>query len=72
MIFLVDHDAERLPAIHDHCAACAFGGVLPADQMPLDQHLLFQGGKILEVEVNIGDDVYLDVEREFAAALARD
>jgi arylsulfatase A-like enzyme len=32
----------------------------------------FQGGKILEVEVNIGDDVYLDVEREFAAALARD
>ena len=25
-----------------------------------------------EVEVNIGDDVYLDVEREFAAALARD
>jgi hypothetical protein len=32
----------------------------------------FEGGKILEVEVNIGDDVYLDVEREFAAALARD
>lgn len=32
----------------------------------------FQGGTILEVEVNIGDDVYLDVEREFAAALARD
>jgi arylsulfatase A-like enzyme len=32
----------------------------------------FQGGKILQVEVNIGDDVYLDVEREFAAALARD
>jgi hypothetical protein len=32
----------------------------------------FTGGKIKEVEVNIGDDVYLDVEREFAAALARD
>ena len=32
----------------------------------------FTGGKISEVEVNIGDDVYLDVEREFAAALARD
>jgi hypothetical protein len=32
----------------------------------------FTGGKINEVEVNIGDDVYLDVEREFAAALARD
>jgi len=33
MIFLVDHDAERLPAIHDDCAACTFGGVLAADQM---------------------------------------
>jgi hypothetical protein len=32
----------------------------------------FTGGKINEVEVNIGDDVYLDVEREFAAAMARD
>jgi arylsulfatase A-like enzyme len=32
----------------------------------------FHGGRIVEVEVNIGDDVYLDVEREFAAALARD
>jgi arylsulfatase len=32
----------------------------------------FRGGRILEVEVNIGDDVYLDVEREFAAAMARD
>ena len=32
----------------------------------------FTGGTIREVEVNIGDDVYLDVEREFAAALARD
>ena len=32
----------------------------------------FAGGRIREVEVNIGDDVYLDVERDFAAALARD
>jgi arylsulfatase len=32
----------------------------------------FEGGRILEVEVNIGDDVYLDVERDFAAAMARD
>jgi hypothetical protein len=30
------------------------------------------GGTIREVEVNIGDDVYLDVERDFAAAMARD
>ena len=32
----------------------------------------FAGGRIVEVEVNIGDDVYLDVERDFAAAMARD
>jgi arylsulfatase len=32
----------------------------------------FTGGDILEVAVNIGDDVYLDLEREFAAAMARD
>ncbi len=32
----------------------------------------FSGGTIREVEVNVGDDVYLDVEREFAAAMARD
>jgi arylsulfatase len=32
----------------------------------------FAGGRIVEVEVSIGDDVYLDVERDFAAAMARD
>jgi arylsulfatase len=32
----------------------------------------FEGGRIVEVEVNIGDDVYLDVERDLAAAMARD
>jgi hypothetical protein len=32
----------------------------------------FQGGRILKVEVHVGDDVYLDVERDFAAAMARD
>jgi hypothetical protein len=32
----------------------------------------FTGGKIVEVEVNLGDDVYPDVERDFAAAMARD
>jgi arylsulfatase len=35
-------------------------------------HFPFTGGRILEVEVNVGDDVYLDVERDFAAAMARD
>jgi hypothetical protein len=32
----------------------------------------FTGGRIIKVEVSIGDDVYLDIEREFAAAMARD
>jgi hypothetical protein len=32
----------------------------------------FTGGRIIKVEVSIGDDVYLNIEREFAAAMARD
>ncbi|WP_250030235.1 arylsulfatase [Paractinoplanes maris] len=32
----------------------------------------FTGGRIVKVEVNIADDVYIDVERAFAAAMARD
>ncbi|HEY6761309.1 MAG TPA: hypothetical protein VI318_17555 [Baekduia sp.] len=32
----------------------------------------FRGGEILEVEVNVANDVYLDLERQFAAAMARD
>ena len=48
MIFLVDHDAQRLPAIHDHGAADTFGRVLATDQMALDQHLLLQRRKILQ------------------------
>ena len=32
----------------------------------------FAGGTIRKVEVNVADDVYLDAEREFAAAMARD
>ena len=39
---------KRLAAIHDHRAADTLRRVLAADQMPLDQHLLFQRGKILE------------------------
>ena len=35
-------------------------------------HFPFTGGQILEVEVNIGDDLYLDTERTLAAAMARD
>ena len=32
----------------------------------------FTGGRIKVVEINIGDDVYVDLEREFHAAMARD
>jgi len=32
----------------------------------------FKGGEILGVGVDVGDDVYLDLEREAAAAFARD
>ena len=32
----------------------------------------FTGGRIKVVEVNIGEDAYLDLERDFAAAMARD
>lgn len=30
------------------------------------------GGRIRVVEINIGDDVYLDLERDFQAGMARD
>ena len=32
----------------------------------------FKGGTILQVEVNVGDDQYLDLERQAAAMLARE
>jgi arylsulfatase len=32
----------------------------------------FTGGRIIKVVFDIGDDVYLDVERELAAVMARD
>jgi hypothetical protein len=48
MVFLVDHDAQGLPAVHDHRAPDALRRMLAADQMALDQHLLFQCGKVLQ------------------------
>ena len=33
---------------------------------------VFTGGKIEKVVFDIGDDVYVDVERHLAAAMARD
>jgi arylsulfatase len=32
----------------------------------------FTGGRIREVEISVGDDLYLDLERDFRAGLARD
>ena len=48
MIFLIDHNAERLPAIHHDRAADAFGGMFATDQMPLNQHLFFECGEVLK------------------------
>src|SRR4030095_4215712 len=48
MLFLVNHDAERLLAIHDHRTANALGGVLATDEMAFDKHLFFERGKILK------------------------
>jgi hypothetical protein len=32
----------------------------------------FEGGAIVRVEVSVGDDAYVDLERQMMAALARD
>jgi hypothetical protein len=32
----------------------------------------FSGGRIVKVVFDIADDVYVDIERKFAAAMARD
>ena len=48
VILFVHHDAQGLATIHDHGAAHAFGGVLAADEMPLDQDLFLQGRKVLQ------------------------
>ena len=32
----------------------------------------FSGGRIVKVVVDVGDDAYLDLERELHAAVARD
>jgi arylsulfatase len=60
-----------------HFALCGEGLTIGRDggdpvSKEYDAGFAFTGGRILEVEVNIGGDVYLDVERDFAAALARD
>ena len=49
MILLVDHDLRRLLAVDDHGAPGVLGGLLAGDEVALDQHLLFQRGKLLHV-----------------------
>ena len=48
MIFLIDHDAQRLPTIHHHRAARALRGMLTTDQVALDQDLFVQRRQILQ------------------------
>lgn len=32
----------------------------------------FEGGRIVKVEISVGDDAYVDLEQHLVAALARD
>jgi hypothetical protein len=35
-------------------------------------YFTFTGGRIRQVEINIGDDAYVDLERDLHAGIARD
>jgi hypothetical protein len=35
-------------------------------------YFAFTGGRIRQVEISVGDDAYIDLERDFHAGLARD
>jgi hypothetical protein len=76
LIVLYD-DTGPLKTQPGHFALCGEGLSIGRDSSDPVSHEYtggfdFTGGKIHEVEVNIGDDVYLDIERDFAAAMARD
>jgi hypothetical protein len=45
---------------------------MPSMRRPADNGLTCTGGRIRVVEINIGDDGYVDRERDFHAAMARD
>ena len=47
MVFLVDHDAERSLFVEHQPAANAFGRVLPADEVALDQDLLIHLAQVV-------------------------
>ena len=48
MVLFVYHDAKGLAAIDNDGAAYVLRGVLPTNEMPLDQDLLFQRREILQ------------------------
>ncbi len=60
-----------------HFALCGEGLTVGRDSAdPVSKEygspFAFTGGRIRFVEINVGDDLYLDLEREFHAGLARD
>ena len=60
-----------------HFALCGEGITVGRDSSdPVSKEygppFAFAGGRIKVVEINIGDDVYLDLERDFHAAMSRD
>ena len=60
-----------------HFALCGEGLTIGRDSSdPVTKEygapFAFTGGRIKVVEINIGDDLYLDLERDFHAAMARD
>ena len=60
-----------------HFALCGEGLTVGRDSSdPVTQEygapFAFTGGRIKVVEINIGDDVYVDRERDFHAAMSRD
>jgi arylsulfatase A-like enzyme len=70
-------DEKPLRTQPGHFALCGEGlsvGRDTADPVSKEYEspFAFTGGHIAKVEVDIGDDAYIDVEREFAAAFARD
>lgn len=51
------------------CIGYDGGGAVSSEYQPKFE---FTGGKIIKVVFDVADDAYMDVERELAAAIARD
>jgi arylsulfatase A-like enzyme len=70
-------DEQPLRTQPGHFALCGEGLSVGRDTADPVSHeysspFAFTGGRIAKVEVDISDDAYVDVERDFAAAFARD